>query len=258
VHIEWESKTTLALANMVKRTYKLRRNKELVVTWPGQSPVNMAGDDFGRQALDQLAREVAGDRASPEHEANEAFSILTVVKGSGADPDPEKSPSEGLQKSLFIVTTWPTLAGVLKPPELSAVELPLRLQPKSHVLYAGQRGRALWAPQHFKASSGKITTLSDRHHWLALMTLQTEALAAFMAVTAEALDKPGGRLAPAHQDWADAVAEVLGRIYGPGQVTFRSSSPQRQIDDNGYGKYSYVEAINMVRQYFGRSPLAKA
>jgi hypothetical protein len=76
-----------------------------------------------------------------------------------------------------------------------------------------------------------------------------------MAVTAQALNESGGLLPPAHRDWADSAAEVLGRMYGSGKETFRSASPQRQIHDNIMGTFGYVEAINTVCQYFERVPL---
>lgn len=122
-------------------------------------------------------------------------------------------------------------------------------RPKEHVLYAAQRGRAVWHPHHFAAQGDKRAPLNCYHRNLSFASLQTQSLVELIDLVSDARkagNPPSGRL----NDCAQRASGILGRMYGGDTSTYRSHTIRRQILDSGR-----VPAITKERELRGMPPL---
>jgi hypothetical protein len=200
-----------------------------------------------RAALYRLA--LGPETAARSLRDSEPFSVATVVRGSGVDP--EAAPVEGaeIHRALDALATWNRYWRKAPVPSLAKRCLEIKNSPAGHVLYGSRRGRVVWFPALFTEPAGGLRSLACYHRNLVLATMQVESLTGLAVESKEQLEE-GGWVSPLHRECARHGVDLLGRLYG-GVGTYRSCSPRAQLEQN-----ELVGDVNWLRDRFDRAPLA--
>lgn len=232
----------LALSAMVGRAIDAQRALRFQVLHTD------ASDADGRSVGDVLREAMLGEGAAAGLRS-EAFSVATVIRGSGVTATRKVREKGAVHRALEALCSWDPSWNAVPPHPQAEAALSIRNAPPGHVLYARKRGRAVWFPASFAASRRRKNTLGCYHRNLVLLSLQVEGLLQLMRLSADHLRR--GELMPARLAGVSRQgAGILGRLYGGAPGTYRSASVPRQVDDSGYRP-----SVDRVREYFGQEPL---
>lgn len=238
-------KQDLPLKKAVGLAVDAARTDDHEVTWPDGSTGQVSVTQLGFQTLDRLRASTFGAGTVQGRRSIKPFSVATVVRGSGVDPKVANTQDSDVHRALEALCRWsPNWENdVLSP--MAGRTIPIRQAPASHWLYGTDSGRAVWFPDSFAATTGKKSSLGCYHRNLLLASLQTESLCQLMVLGRERmmLNQP---VSIALNKVLRNGAGVLGRLYGADKATYRSASPTRQIDDNGW-----TQAVNYIRHQVG-------
>jgi hypothetical protein len=234
------------LDETVQRAVGLRKEPGRVCLGNGPAiSIDAAADEL----LTRARQELFGLQVGAGPRTVDPFSIVTVVRGTNVSA--AEVPTDRVRQALHALCSWQEDWQSLDPlPSQADLVLSRTRQRKGHVIYALDRGRAVWFPARFGASR-KSYALTCYHRNLTWASLQTEALAAFAAATAH-------RLGPASPDIllqvygekATEALNILEELRDGAPTRYRSSSIRRQIDDN------WLNPLNEARAKFGLPPLS--
>jgi hypothetical protein len=239
---------TLSPIEAATLAVKLRREPVFIVD---VVEGNLVLDAVAAKVLDRLRATAFGADATVGWRSQFPFTLTTVIIGTGVDD--AQLPSDGGDEHRFLdaVTTWSPTWQTASLGRVSDHALPSRTDgvPGGHVVYKHDRSRAVWFPGSFTVPSGYVSTLSCFHRNQVLAALQVESLSGLAVATAAYL-AAGNRLTNPHYDAALRAGNVLGRLYGGAASSYRSRSPQAQIDDGGH-----IAEINKTRAVVKQKPL---
>jgi hypothetical protein len=239
----------LTLDDWLAKVFELRRSGRLQLEPAGGEAEVMSLDMLADRGLAALREAALGTEARAGARPVLPFSVVTVVRGAGADPT--LSPDDGgeIQRALEALVRWsPTYAYDQLPP-LDERRLTIRRGPAGHLLYGHDRGRATWFPAHFLRPASQGSSLGCYHRNLTYLSLQVESLGELARQCARDLE--AGRAFSAHQRaCAQRAAALLGLLYAGHRDTYRSWSPRPHLDQN-----ELVPDVNRVRAFFTMEPL---
>ncbi len=198
--------------------------------------------------LDQLTKEAFGSVPGKPW-GDEPCSIHATVRAHG--PRELFDPAhEEVHRMLQAVTSFSSSWESDELTDLASSRVAGRgIRPRDHIVFGSRRGRAIWAPDSFLASSGATHTVGCQYRNLIMGILQTESLLRFLSFSASHL-KVVGPL-PDQQLWlARRSAGALARLWA-GQGSYRSGVMRAQVDRD-----RDRDDINLVRQEVDQTPLA--
>jgi hypothetical protein len=240
----------LDLAATGRIAQALRRDKVYKSPWPARAAGPLTLDQLMTAALDQL-RELgfgtgmAGVRSTP-------FSIATVLRGEGVDPNAPLAPDGEIHRLLNGLAGWVRDWQKRPAPPLVAGTTQLQLKRETafpgNVLFAAKRGRAVWFPGQFLPATPPPHGLGCYHRNLGFASLQVESLL-MLAVASEAAFAQGALVPAAIQQLGQLAAGLLARLYS-GTKSYRSDSQRAQIIQS-----AQLADVNALRQRFGMSPI---
>jgi hypothetical protein len=242
--ISAEVQGDLPLAAAVAKAHELRRTGKIEVRWDGKEAADLLGlDTLARRSLDALRLAALGPGAA-EGALSPAFSVVTVVRATGVEPNDPTAEGGEIHRALQAMTTWNPSWATDALTKLEDARLPTRIGAPSHLLYGGRRGRVVWFPGLYTVSTVKLRSLACYQRNLTLASMQTESLAGLVLET-ESGRKLGKTPVGLRRECAQRAAGVLGRLYGGVASTYRSWSPRRQIEQNDYAK-----PLDSLRDFF--------
>ena len=191
-----------------------------------------------------------GPNAPPgQRFAVEPFTIFTVIRGEGVNPNRPVPRGKQIHRALEAVTTWnqdwqevdtfPDLDDKVKLSILKKSQLF-----KGNLLYYHRRARAVWFPEHYTKQEENVHSLACYHRNLLFASLQVESLCGFISQTAKQHDQLQP-LNPTHNECARRASGILGRLYGGVSSTYRTHSVPVHVEQN-----DMVAAVNKVRGYY--------
>ena len=247
------SSNTGGLAEAVEFAFQVRRHGAFGLTWRGGAGESMTVTlpEVANVCLERLAAEAVGAQAPILNRTPEPFTVLTVVKGQGADSTMAVPQDGEIHRALEAMCSWSPgwKTQTLTPLALATIKA-RAANAAGDIVYGRPRGRAVWFPRLFQDASPGGHALGCYHRNLTLLTMQVESLSALVQATAVAVRGPA-RLPVAHIDCATFAGDLLGRLYSAATDVYRSWSPRAQIDQN-----AMVTPINAVRDAFGMPPVA--
>jgi len=207
----------------------LRYDRLYQVTWPGAPTGALTLNQVVTAALDRLR--ALGFGAGISGSRSEFFSIATVIRGEGVDPDQPLADDGPDHRLLNGLAGWVRAWSQLKAPPLVAHVTQLATKQSTawpgNVLFAAKRGRAVWFPGQFRPTQPSLHGLGCYHRNLVLGSLQVESLLGLAAATEyefrQAAAVPNGI-----QRFAQLAAGLLARLC-TGANSYRSASLQAQI-----------------------------
>jgi hypothetical protein len=235
-----------SLEGAVLMARRVRKTGQFPAGWLGSRRRKVGLKTLAGQALDRL-RVTAMGPAAPGPRSSDPFSVVTIVRGEGMDPEVPIEPGDEIHRALEAVTTWSNNWQYDPLPDLEEVDIDT-LRTESDIIYARKRGRAIWFPGLIASPDKGIHTLACLHRNQVFASLTVESLVGLVVETAKCLNQ-GRPLPPAQQQCARHAAGILGRLYG-GTNTYRSWSPITQIDENGL-----APVINRLRRFFNMEDL---
>jgi hypothetical protein len=250
------------LEQMVPQAYLFRKNGKFGLK-PGL-PQDLSLEQVADAILTSLRKRALGEGSSAGLPLPDPFSILTVIQATGGQPEADVTLDKKIMKFLEVMTNWPAAPQFLQLPSPADVCLrKKRSAPVGSVLYAQERGRAVWFPALFRGEtdgstleaaeqSRRSSKLACYHRNLLFGSLQTEAMGRLVHYTAQlfAAGKKPINLPGFHRTVAKNAALQLAKLYvGDKADTWRSDSPHRQIKD------AFFQHLNTVLATFGESPL---
>ncbi len=247
------------LGKAVELAMQIRRDARFEVEIQGEAPDSFSLDELAEKAFDLLRVQAWGTDTPAGPRTDPPFTIFTVVQGSGVDPSMAIPANGEIHRALEAVTRWqvnkygiPTKleeANLLAIRQASSNRPLSHLPPPSHVLYATEKGRAVWFPETFMPG-GKLSTLACYHRNLVFATLQVESLCGLASESANQPDVPDS-LPETQSECLKRAALTLGRLYGGAKLgTYSTWSARHQIDKN-----EMVPVVNKVRSFWGLDPL---
>ena len=175
------------------------------------------------------------------------FSLVSVLRGAPGFAHNAAQMDENTQRTLQALTTWRRSwkQDMLENPLQHRIKISSR-KPEE-VLYAGQRGRALWSPQDFRDDDDNrgFSTLRAYHRNLLMASMQTESLALHVQQQLDELD--AGKREWLTDYTKEAACLLRGLYYGCYNLkqgredTYRTWSVRAQIEQN-----HYIPNINRV------------
>jgi len=186
-------------------------------------------DQIAAQELDACGVLAWGRECTLRGAGAEPFSVFTVIRASGADWARPAEDGGGLHQFLDQVSGWYDRH---RDPDCLEAARVSSARRDGHILYGHRRSRCVWFPEHFETADVRFS-LSHYHRNLTFCSLQTESLGQYVATAAADLDEPGYLSIP-QKDYARHVVRSLERLLrGRPEETYRSRSPQRQLEANG-------------------------
>lgn len=227
-----ESEQALSLAEARELSFKVRQDATFEVASAGAAQhLNLGA--LADKAMAFLCAEALGPHAQAAY-VDAPFSVWTVVRGEGVDPQQATPAGLEVHRVLEAVTTWnPKLANA----QLSQLDKEHCAQLRTNhsagdVLYAQEKARAVWFPGTFTLPPGKKPTLACYHRNLVYASMQVESLGRFVRETAAGIKQPGdaSHLALPHYQCAKRAAGILTRFYkADEETTYRSGSVDLHI-----------------------------
>ncbi len=243
-----ESHEPLTLDQARELSYRVRQDERFAVD-DGAGAKMLYLDEIGDKAMAFATAAALGPAAKAGALSVKPFSIWTVVRGSGVDPQLPTPNGGTVHRVLEAVTTWNANFVTAVLPNLADASLEVRSKRSpGDVLYGNQRGRAVWFPGTFTLPQGKKRSLSCFHRNLCFASMQTESLARFVSATANEIPQvgDGSKLPLAEAYCVKRAAGILARMYsGVDPTTYRSGSPYAQLRQN-----KFVADINKIRDEF--------
>jgi hypothetical protein len=241
----------LALDEAIDMAFKVRRGEQFEAQWEGEAPKRFSLDGLAGWAAAKLRAAAFGSQVRPEASSVTPFTVVTVVRASGVDPDVPTPGNGEVHRALEALTGWRLTWRHDRIPDLADASLRIvRTAPASHVLYAGKRGRAVWFPGLFTLSRSSVRSLACYHRNLVLASAQVESLGGLVAESGDWLRR-GNELPPTQSECARHASGILGRLFGGKPGTYRSYSTRTQIEQN-----DLMEIVNEVRDHFGMPALS--
>ena len=199
------------------------------------APAHFASDLLARHGAD-----VWGPGAVLSDAAAEPFTVLTVLKATGAPPNVRVEPEGPVHRFLDKAAGWYDRARAPEALESCRISSP---RTDAHLLYGHRRSRCVWFPEHFDTTD-KRHSLRHYHRNLTAACMQTESLGQYLCRTADDLRDPGYLSLPQREYAWNVLASVERLAEGRPENTYRSRSPARQMQDNGV-----PEQARRVREY---------
>jgi hypothetical protein len=243
----WEP--NVPLDQLVSEAYRVYNGKFAIA---GGTP-QLRLDDLADAAFNALHQRAVGTPSPGEFRSPDPLSIMTVIQGKGVDLNAEVRKNTGVMKALEALTSWPANPDAVKLPDLDRACLKtMGHSPESAALFAERRGRAAWIPSLFSSGQPRASAkpaanatarakLSSKlgcyHRNLLFASIQTESLGRLVSYTSKlfAQGKTPADLTANHRDLAQNAALQLVKLYlGAKDDTWRSESPHRQIEENGF------------------------
>jgi len=244
-------RANLSLEEAVEKAFEVKKTGRFEVKWDDEAaPESVSLEVFARKALPALHKTAFGPETSYPVRSISPFTVATVVKGSGVEPNNPVSEGGKIHRALEAMTTWQPTWREDVLPSLAESSLKIRTAPASHSLYGRKRGRVVWFPGLFVRKTPGSSSLACYHRNLVFASLQVESLSAFILETWKQICDTT-KLTVTHEECARRAASILGRLYGGNASTYRSWSPRAHIEQN-----DLVTAINDVRDLFDMPPLS--
>lgn len=236
---------TLYLSFVAGVGLELMMNYALNATEAGFSLTGSTGDDLNLAGvsaalLDTLRARALGSAAPRGERTADPLSTVTVVRGSGVNPDKAIGPGTLLHKALDGLCRWrdgwASLTGLPDPDSMNLLVGP---RPAGHIVYHSQRGRAVWMPDYFGAPGGREEhRLSCYHNNLANVTLQTDMLARLVKCYMNARSGPQQPSAE-FSALARLACERLADLYAASSTlgskpTYNSASPRVYLRESNF------------------------
>jgi hypothetical protein len=232
ISFQWSPQ--LALGDFVSQAFELRRTGRFSVAGTTAPPVSL--EEAAGPVLDSMRDLALGKGSSTGDRSTEPFTILTVTEGRGASPTVKLEQSPEIRLDLEALTNWRPdwpVVTVETLPDLATVCLPTKgTAPAGSVLYAQERGRAVWFPSLFSPALSSTHLLACYHRNLLFASLQVEAFAKLIRHTAARFAKGEQPvdLTSHHRAVLRIAAQQLSKLYrGDKGNTWRSASAKRQI-----------------------------
>lgn len=240
ITLRWQSQIGLELKNAVDRMIELKTG---VYQWSSESPELCPKhpetlDDLSLRIIKYLAHITDGEIQENDRTP---FSTVTVIEAENAPLVGKPMEAGLLHRSLDALCTFSKKWESNRLRELSdQILLPTKENNPNDVLYAHERGRAVWLPFYFREnwapSKYKPIRYSGRYHRnLTLATMQTAYLSLFLRWMDTNSSKNSYLI-----DWERSAVAAIGRLYGKCRKSYMSSSLPAQIKP-------FEEQINSVR-----------
>lgn len=210
-------------------------------------------------AADLMLSAIRTDQLGPTTKAGprstEPFTVTTVIRGTGIDPDApaaEGSPEHrALEAVINFSESWKTdsLAPLADRTLTLSQTKPRR---SGHVVVGRKRARGVWLPGWFTDTTPARHTLSCYHRNLVLASLQVESLGEFARATVNQLHDGPTTVNGLPLYWrkcAQRAAGALGRLYS-GANSYRSWSARLQMEQN-----DLVPVTTELRAAYNMAPL---
>jgi hypothetical protein len=246
----------LSLEEARELSFKIRQNELFRVIFADGSPAqDLHLNPLADRAMTFLKQGALGPDAKTNFPVSPLFSIWTVVRAEGVDPTIALTNGGDVHRVLEAVTTWNPNFATANLPDLASSSARLRkTRSAGDVLYANDRGRAVWFPGTFTLPPEK-RSMACYHRNLVYASMQVESLCRFVRETAQEVRQPGdASMLPIQQfNCAKRAAGILTRLYlALKDKTYRSGSPYLQIKQN-----NFLGDINKIRQetFAGGAPL---
>jgi hypothetical protein len=195
---------------------------------------------FASDLLARFGGDVWGPGAVLSDAAAEPFTVLTVLKATGAASNARVEPEGPVHRFLDKAAGWYDRDRAPEALESCRISSP---RTDAHLLYGHRRSRCVWFPEHFETTD-KRHSLRHYHRNLTAACMQTESLGQYLCRTADDLRDPGYLSLP-QREYAWNVLDSVDRLAeGRPQNTYRSRSPARQMEQNGV-----PEQARRVREY---------
>ena len=207
----------------------------------GKSGLDLEG--VSAAILDTLRERALGSTVLQGERATNPLSTVTVVLGSGVNPDVAIVPGTLLHKALEGLCRWKhgwsDFTGLPDPEQTNLLVGPRRA---GHVVHHSPRGRAVWMPEYFAAPDGREEhRLSCYHNNLVNVTLQTDMLARLVKLYMSARSgtkKPSASM-KSMKALAQPACERLVDLYAApatlgSKPTYNSASPRFYLQENGF------------------------
>ena len=225
----------LNLADAIKLAYAIRRSERFTVQTKRQT-LNLKLNALAQEALN-LMRSAALAPSAARGAQREPFTLFTIVQAEGDSLATEVTANGDIHNGLEAITNWPpNPAAVTLPPLPDVSCLPIRAgTAKGSVVYANQRGRAVWFPGLFTTQDTTLSSLGCYHRNHLFGSIQVDSLGSIVADTAAELRSGTPLSALAREQWTCAknACAILEAIYvGDKRLTYRSQSLKRQIQQN--------------------------
>jgi len=197
-------------------------------------------------ALKWLRESVLGPNAQPGPQRG-PFTLCTIIR---AESDSSLQPIDAdpdLHRALEALTSWPPNPEKAKLPDLASA-CPSHAVGDDDVLYARDRGRALWFPTLFTPTDRpSVRSLACYHRNLMFGSMQVDSLGGLVAAVAAELrgGKQIHQLSSTLRTCANNACERLADLFeGDKRRTYRSRSLKWQIQQND------LADLNFLRQKF--------
>ena len=211
-----------ALAHAVRYRYRFRTGQH---AGGGMSLESAATDALAD------ARKRAFGNASAFAGNNQPFTIATFVQGHTDEPDvADGTPAHRALEALTGWNQgWPTMP--LDTAAVATAKLAVHSRTASDLVYARERGRAIWLPREFERPSPVCPPrLSCYHRNLTLASLQTMSLGECVGWVARRRQS-GQKIQPLLLQRARKSARILDLLAsGDATTTYRTMSVNRQIE----------------------------
>jgi hypothetical protein len=237
----------LSLENARELSFKIRQDDFFQVTFNDGSTQTLHLNSLANRAMTFLQQATLGANAKTTYPVSPLFSVWTVVRAEGVDPTIPMTDGSNVQRVLEAVTTWNPNFGTANLPDLVTSSAQVRKnRSDGDVLYANDRGRAVWFPGTFTLPPGPKRSMACYHRNLIYASMQVESLCRFVRETAAEIKQPGevSKLPPQQYNVVKRAVGILTRLYlGKKETTYRSGSPYLQIRQN-----NFLDDINKIRQ----------
>jgi hypothetical protein len=238
------------LEQAVEWAFAVRRGQNLAVQWEDGTQGALSIDAFANSCLSQVYRTEFGSNVPRGRQPAQPFSVFSVVRATGVDPQVETPESGDVHRALAGVSSWSPSWRHDQVQNLSLGRVEIRTAPAGHVLFGQQRGRAIWFPDAFRPQPKPTFSIAVYHSNLVFLSMLVDSLTGLLSVTANRLQN-GEIPVGYHYECVQRAAGILGRLYGGIHGTYRSWSPRKQIDNAGA-----VADINEVRDYLSMPVLS--
>lgn len=246
----------LSLKTAREMSFKIRQDDFFQLTLDDGSIHNVHLNSLANYGLAFLQRIALGPNAKTDFPVSPLFTVWTVVRAEGVDPTVPMTNGGNVQRVLEAVTTWNPNFGSANLPDLASNSAQVRKnRSEGDVLYANDRGRAVWFPGTFTLPEGPKRSMACYHRNLVYASMQVESLCRFIKETAAEIKQAGdaAKLPIQHYNAVKRAAGIVTRIYKAVKgTTYRSGSPYLQIRQN-----NFLDDINKIRQetFAGGPPL---
>lgn len=202
---------------------------------------------------EQLRTMCFGNGAAPGKVTGSPFSVATFLSTKDAVIKEPVADGGDIHRALQALVDWsPTWKDDELSPLADRVMPRRKAAPKSDVVFAGPRGRAVWMPKYAGDPPPKRPKLSCYHRNQALAAMQVDALGALIT-TADARLAQWDDAGAALQECTRYAAGLLARLYLRTTSTYQSASCRRQIEDA-----KLLDALGRVREQIKMPAIAMA